>query len=286
MAAPVFEEFEPATEGDCRGRAYRRPAVARRTPIRPGARRALVLAAVAAGTVLGPQTVGAAAAAKPEPARQTWAGRTPLGAAAWTPQGPSGPLYGGYGARYRGPGTRPVDEDGPGQEPRTTTRADIMARASAWVDAKVPYDMNAYWSDGYRQDCSGFVSMAWGLGGNEWTGSLPGFADRITKDELAPGDILLFHNEQNPEAGSHATIFGGWQDESRTRYLAYEMTPPNARKRETPYAYWSNSERYVPYRYKGVVAEAAGPGASAPWERWPGHAARAVPGGWDTVGWR
>jgi len=63
-----------------------------------------------------------------------------------------------------------------------------------WIDAQVPYSVDSYWRDGYRQDCSGFVSMAWNLGTNEWTGSLDKFATKITKDELLPGDMLLFHN--------------------------------------------------------------------------------------------
>ena len=34
---------------------------------------------------------------------------------------------------------------------------EIINRAQRWVTAKVPYSMDQYWSDGYRQDCSGFV---------------------------------------------------------------------------------------------------------------------------------
>ncbi|MCZ9338754.1 C40 family peptidase, partial [Streptomyces sp. TRM76130] len=119
-----------------------------------------------------------------------------------------------------------------------TTRAQIIARAQKWVDAKVPYSVSAYWSDGYRQDCSGYVSMAWGLPANEWTGSLAKYADRVTKAELQPGDILLFHNVADPARGSHVVIFGGWTDSARTRYVAYEQTPPHTRRRTTPYAYW------------------------------------------------
>ncbi|RSS89941.1 peptidoglycan-binding protein [Streptomyces sp. WAC02707] len=123
--------------------------------------------------------------------------------------------------------------------------------------------MTSYWSDGYRQDCSGYVSMAWKLPTNEWTGSLGTFADRITKEELQPGDILLFHNAADPQKGSHVVIFGGWTDGTLTSYLAYEQTPPHTRKQSTPYAYWSDSAKYLPYRYKGVTATAAAPGAEA-----------------------
>ena len=89
-----------------------------------------------------------------------------------------------------GPGGAPAK---PAKTP-ATTRAEIINRAKEWVAAKVPYSMYRYWTDGYRQDCSGFVSMAWGLPGNEWTGSLDQYGVRITKEELQPGDMLLFHN--------------------------------------------------------------------------------------------
>jgi hypothetical protein len=139
-----------------------------------------------------------------------------------------------------------------GAAPVKISRAEIINRAKRWVSARVPYSMERYWSDGYRQDCSGFVSMAWKLTGNEWTGSLATFGTRILRDELQPGDILLFHNLSNPTKGSHVTIFGGWIDYTHTYYLAYEQAPPHARSQVTPMAYWNNSAGYVAYRRKGV----------------------------------
>jgi hypothetical protein len=135
--------------------------------------------------------------------------------------------------------------------------------------------MAAYWSDGYRQDCSGFVSMAWSLPENEWTGSLDTFGVRISRDQLQPGDMLLFHNPENPQNGSHVVIFGGWTDYTHTYYIAYEQTRPHTRKQATPYAYWSNSDRYVPYRYQGVAEATNGAVASTPGAaptRYPGSA--------------
>lgn len=139
--------------------------------------------------------------------------------------------------------------------PLRLSRDQILERARRWIDAKVPYDMRRRWRDGYRQDCSGFVSMAWGLGTSQWTGTLPRFAERIGRDELEPGDILLFHNPRDPVDGSHVTIFGGWANAAHTRYTAYEETRPRARVRTTPYAYWDHSKRYVPYRYKYLRGE-------------------------------
>ncbi|WP_030614195.1 peptidoglycan-binding protein [Streptomyces sclerotialus] len=243
MTVPVFVEFEPADDCPCAGCAQQRRTLAHAArrrdgghPAAHGARRALVLAA-AAGTVLATPAAEELPAAGPVGSPAADAGPE------HAPQGQVSGLYGGAG---NGRGR-------PAAEPRPTTRAEIIARARSWIAARVPYSQNGFWSDGYREDCSGFVSMAWGLGSNQWTGSLSRYAVRITKDGLRPGDILLYHNEANPSAGSHVTIFGGWAEGSRTKYLAYELAPKHARKQVTPYAYWSNAGKYVPYRYRGLI---------------------------------
>jgi len=252
MTVPVFEEYEPAADCGCPGCARRRRTAAA-LPVRygghpaaHGARRALVLV-TAAGVVL---SCGAGQAAATAAGRDARAG-TVADPQPGTPQGTVGPLDDG------GPPEPPGPTD---SAQRTTTRADIITRARKWVTAKVPYDMAAYWSDGYRQDCSGFVSMAWDLGSNEWTGSLATFGTKIARADLQPGDILLFHNPADPAVGSHVTVFGGWTDDTHSHYLAYEQARPHARQATTPMAYWSNSSQYVAYRYKGVVSGASGSG--------------------------
>ncbi|MFC0848159.1 peptidoglycan-binding protein [Streptomyces noboritoensis] len=263
MTVPVFEEYEPAGECGCAGCADRRrtaalPLRAGGHPAARGARRALVLA-TAAGVVLGAGTAAAAVRAPgPETGHDRAAGggdAVGLDTGPVTEQGATGALHGGAAV--------PPDEPPP-RKLQPMTRADIINRAKKWITAQVPYSMEKYWSDGYRQDCSGFVSMAWNLGTNEWTGSLGNFAVRITKDELQPGDMLLFHNPDNPTRGSHVVIFGGWTDYTHTYYIAYEQTPPLARKQATPYGYWSNSSRYLPYRYKGVGTGTGGPAVDPP----------------------
>jgi peptidoglycan hydrolase-like protein with peptidoglycan-binding domain len=146
--------------------------------------------------------------------------------------------------------------------PLRLTRRQILARAETWVAARVPYSMTSLWRHGYRQDCSGFVSMAWGLDVNAWTGDLHDYAVRITKAALQPGDILLFHNRADPRTGSHVIVFAGWSDAARTHYTGYEQTKPGTRVRTMPYAYWSHSARYQPYRYKYLVARPAWAGGN------------------------
>ncbi|MFJ1597721.1 peptidoglycan-binding protein [Streptomyces sp. NPDC088261] len=275
MTVPAFEEYEPALDCPCPGCAGRRRDLARGLPVRAGghpgahgARRALVLVTAAgvafgatgpaAGADLGPAGTGfdgvASAADLAAAGAFDAAGAVPGAVVAAvpggepdpeTPQGGSGPLHGR-------PSPGPVAGN-PSAPPRATTRADIIDRAKRWVSAQVPYSMSTYWSDGYRQDCSGYVSMAWNLAGNEWTGSLAQYGVKIAREDLQPGDMLLFHNPSDPNKGSHVTLFGGWTDYTHTYYIAYEQTQPHTRAQSTPMAYWSNSARYVPYRYRGLT---------------------------------
>ncbi|MFJ9196798.1 peptidoglycan-binding protein [Streptomyces flaveolus] len=269
METPVFEEIDPVSDCDCPGCRHWRSVLPHspdgRASTRPAAHRVLVVAAATAAAALG---AGQAAAA-PAAADVLHRPGDPAGEEPDTPQGPRAPLHGPTG-RPAGPPA--------GTLLPAITRTDIIERAKTWVTAKVPYSMTAYWSDGYRQDCSGYVSMAWNLPTNEWTGSLGAFADRITKEELQPGDILLFHNTSDPQTGSHVVIFGGWTDDKQTSYTAYEQTPPHTRKMATPYAYWSNSAKYLPYRYKGVTSDTTpAAGAAAPASHGvPGYPGRAM----------
>lgn len=239
--APACEEFRPeAGRGDAgrtRSRLSGGEFLAARQRRRGALRRALVLAVATATVACG--HLAPARADEPPSSREAPPQLTE--AELDSPQGAPAPLYGPPGQPAGAPAVPP------------TTREAIIDRAEKWTRAKVPYSMSGYWSDGYRQDCSGFVSMAWNLDRSEWTGSLTSVAERITKDQLEPGDILLFHNAKNPENGSHVTLFGGWTDSSRTRYTAYEQTRPATRKQATPYAYWTNSAQFLPYRYRGLA---------------------------------
>ncbi len=273
MPMPGFEEYEPAGDCACRGCVQRRRALAhaRAIPLRDGghpaargARRALVLA-TAAGVVLGGTSATAVAVTTPAP------GPVALDDPG-SPQGGRTPLHGPKG----GPVGKPGAPAKPGAV-RRIDRATIINRAKLWLDAKVPYSMSEYWTDGYRQDCSGYVSMVWNLGTNEWTGSLDKFATKITKDELLPGDMLLFHNPADPNNGSHVVIFGGWVDGTHTHYVAYEQTRPSTRKLATPYGYWSNATKYVPYRFNGVPGGILPDPAAPPAGPKPGDA-KAFPG--------
>ncbi|MEU9476799.1 peptidoglycan-binding protein [Streptomyces sp. NPDC048191] len=245
MKAPVFEDFAPASDCDCPGcvagrRVSPRPPSGRSGG--PAAARGIVVVAAASAVLGAAAPAVAVTPGRPAEGRPHATG----GGEPDTPQGAKAPLH-GPGGQPTSPDTAPIP---------ATTRTQIINRAKTWVAAQVPYSMNDYWTDGYRQDCSGYVSMAWSLPSNEWTGSLDQFGVKITKEQLKPGDILLYHNPDNPEKGSHVVIFGGWTDYTHTYYTVYEQTPPHTRSQATPYPYWSNVDKYVPYRYKGLPADA------------------------------
>ncbi|MFB6522065.1 hypothetical protein [Streptomyces sp. NPDC056401] len=115
------------------------------------------------------------------------------------------------------------------------TRSQAISRAQVWVDQKVPYSSNgleapySWWSDSktggrYRQDCSGFVSMAWQLNSSRTTLSLPAVSAEISKWDLKPGDVL--------NSNDHVVLFAGWRDKSAGTFNYYQES---SRSRPTNY---------------------------------------------------
>jgi hypothetical protein len=127
-----------------------------------------------------------------------------------------------------------------------TSTDDMIARAQTWVNVPVPYSQSEYY-DGYRQDCSGYVSMAWNLGISAVTWTLPDYSYPIDKSSLRAGDILLNIDE-------HVLMFSSWVDDSQSYYWAYEQTPPYTIYHQVMYPYWSGYGVYEPYRMGGTSA--------------------------------
>jgi hypothetical protein len=99
-----------------------------------------------------------------------------------------------------------------------TNSSEVFARAQRWVDKGIPYSMSDFF-DGYRQDCSGLVSMAWGLGTSAVTSTLRNYAVSIAKDELQTGDAI---NNQGIGANGHVVLFKAWVNNEKTRFVALE----------------------------------------------------------------
>jgi hypothetical protein len=145
----------------------------------------------------------------------------------------------------------------------TASSNEILARARTWTSINVGYSQGKpYYPDnqtGYRPDCSGFVTMAWGLSnqpnGGLNTDGLATVSHQISKEELQPGDILL-----NTQADAHVVIFGGWISNGQLtttvsdQYDALEENGSEfygyAVEHTIPYPYYPgyNPQAYVPMR--------------------------------------
>ena len=149
------------------------------------------------------------------------------------------------------------------------SRDEVIERAHVWVDDPRPYSMEAYdvgpeddpdilW----RQDCSGFVSMALAARDSDnptgfTTETLHpdggyGISHAITKDELLPGDFILQRNADSSSGVGHVVLFNGWADGGGYHVLeqAYGAGGTVARVAEYPY---DGLEHYHPFRYDLIV---------------------------------
>ncbi|MFD7630992.1 hypothetical protein ACFV7Q_34055 [Streptomyces sp. NPDC059851] len=139
------------------------------------------------------------------------------------------------------------------------TRDQVLARAKTWLTANngrpVPYSQTQRWKDGYRQDCSGYVSMALGLpkpGPNTVSLKNDGFTRRIAMKDLAPGDLVIKANSNSADR-RHVVIFDGWANSARTVYKSYEQAG-GAGTRWKQHSYGVNGrDGYHAYRPVNIV---------------------------------
>lgn len=135
--------------------------------------------------------------------------------------------------------------DGRGLETRPADAVAVIARAQSWIDERVPYSQSTYHANrygSYRQDCSGYVSLVWGLNSSFTTYTLPSIAHPIAKADLRAGDIML--------KPGHTLIFHRWVDAAQTRYWAFEQQRPGrvATHSVVPYPYWAGYGTFRPFR--------------------------------------
>ncbi|WP_394619265.1 hypothetical protein JNUCC0626_09260 [Lentzea sp. JNUCC 0626] len=109
------------------------------------------------------------------------------------------------------------------------SRQEMITRAKSWLTANngrpVPYSQEQFWgAERYRQDCSGFVSMAAKLGApGERTVELAQspLSKEIAMSELRWGDIVV--DPVGDGNTRHVVIFDKWADPYKTAYHAYEQ---------------------------------------------------------------
>jgi len=126
-------------------------------------------------------------------------------------------------------------------------RSEVMHRAATiWPLYGVQYSQGAL-RNGWRTDCSGYVSMCLDLTGVGWGGAntvtfvTGGYAHEITQAELLAGDMIGHCGPGTEGDGGHIVLFDRWQDSTHAAYWAYEMTGG-----------WGPKHRIIQYPYDGV----------------------------------
>lgn len=115
----------------------------------------------------------------------------------------------------------------------TSSRAQILASVSGarrraitrglrWLDEDVAYDQGGSF-EGYRTDCSGFVSMCWETGTSFNTAAFAAGDGRSGKlasyEALLPGDALV----RRSGTKGHIVLFLGWNDAKHTGACVLEQ---------------------------------------------------------------
>jgi hypothetical protein len=160
---------------------------------------------------------------------------------------------GNWTAGINGPRTsKGMETTLPNYSSLPAARRQILANMAARVRHDIGYSQTAY-TDGYRDDCSGSVSAAWGLPkpGTNCIGLMgSSISHRVTKDELQPGDALI--------CNSHVALFGGWANSEHSQYYALEDNGVEGTVAHViPYPYFSHNGKtdggtYEPYARNGV----------------------------------
>lgn len=132
----------------------------------------------------------------------------------------------------------------------------MINRARTWLTANnggpVPYSMERNWKDGYRQDCSGYVSMTLGLGkpGLNTVGladARNGVTKRLSSvSQLRKGDLLIDHSTTDGDF-RHVVIFEKWANASHSAYWAYEQRGTYGTTHRQ-LRYGIGSDNYDPFR--------------------------------------
>ena len=144
------------------------------------------------------------------------------------------------------------------------SRREVLERAQFWVargvryltaDGRCPASAPDPNGRRYRTDCSGYVCMAWHVAGEPSTERFGDLGGPIHRDELLPGDALLWAGRggYGPDGG-HVLLFGRWANPERSAYLGYELSSgARARNHVLPFPYRAGDARYVPWRYRAVT---------------------------------
>lgn len=135
----------------------------------------------------------------------------------------------------------------------TISRATVIKRAKKWLTAnngsQVPYSQTKTWG-GYRQDCSGYVSMALKLpkpGPNTVGLTSSTYTKRIKMANLKKGDLII--DAKGSSTTRHVVIFQKWANSKKSAYWAYEQRGGHGTDHRK-LTYGLGSDQYDAYRPK------------------------------------
>lgn len=97
-------------------------------------------------------------------------------------------------------------------------RSTVLTRAATiWPTGSVPYSqVTIHRPDGYRQDCSGFLSLCWAIPPGQWGGEnteslvTEGWMSEIPVADLQPGDAVGMCGPETLGNAGHIQLFDGW----------------------------------------------------------------------------
>mmetsp|Transcript_10664 Transcript_10664/g.19561 ORF Transcript_10664/g.19561 Transcript_10664/m.19561 type:complete len:254 (+) Transcript_10664:80-841(+) len=188
------------------------------------------------------------------------------------------------GDAFKLPFTRPPHEGGKaplffGTEILTDLcprRQSVLKRSKIWLDDNVTYEFK-HFHEGYRTQCSGFVSWAWGIPNPDphdtprcYNLEKRGLAKVIGKDDMRPGDAMVCNVRKYPlkgadkpnrkrgeQAGGHCLIFEQWVNEAKTSYIGWELcsdaTCKGMTRRIIPYPYYYKKSCWEPMRHLNIT---------------------------------
>jgi hypothetical protein len=140
------------------------------------------------------------------------------------------------------------------------SRNDIMSRGEYWISRHVPYSMTSSYPDPegtrYRTDCSGFVSMAAHMSPpGLTTTTLLGVVNKISWDDLQPGDFVGTLGAGTGGTGGHVTLFKSWVNaNTKKEYNSLECRGKawGCIAYQRPIAWTEDGHVSAPYRYTHV----------------------------------
>ena len=139
------------------------------------------------------------------------------------------------------------------------TRQELINRAKTWLTANnggpVPYSQSLYWgSEGYRQDCSGYVSMAARIGapGQRTVELYDTYSVKLSSmNDLSWGDIVV--DPVGTGLTRHVVIFDKWADPYKSSYWAYEQRDVHGTSHRVVKYGMTAGDGYYPRKLKNVT---------------------------------